>query len=119
MTQVAANIAAIRARIDKAAASCGRGPETVRLVAVGKQQPERKILEALEAGHRLFGENRVQEAKGRWPALRGKYPDIKLHLIGPLQTNKAKDAVALFDMIETIDRPAVADALAKEMEKQG
>jgi PLP dependent protein len=90
----------------------------VNLVAVSKLQPPGRIAEALDAGQRLFGENRVQEAKARWAGLRPHYPDLQLRLIGPLQTNKARDAVALFDGIETLDRPALADALAKEMTKQ-
>lgn len=88
------------------------------LVAVCKNQPAERILPLLAAGHRIFAENRVQEAAEKWPALREAYPDITLHLIGQLQTNKAKDAVRLFDVIESLDRPALADALAKEMQKQ-
>lgn len=89
------------------------------LVAVTKTQPEEKILEILATGQRVFGENRVQEAEGRWSGRRGAYPDLELHLIGPLQTNKAEDAVRLFDVIETLDRPKLADALAKAMAKVG
>ncbi len=85
------------------------------LVAVTKTQPEQAITEILATGQRVFGENRVQEAQGRWTGRRAVYPDLELHLIGPLQTNKAEDAVALFDMIETLDRPKLADALAKAM----
>ena len=118
MNIVAANIAAVREKIARACAENGRDPHRVNLVAVSKLQPPDRIAAALAAGQRLFGENRVQEAKARWTDLRAQYPDLKLHLIGPLQTNKARDAVALFDCIETVDRPALADALAKEMEKQ-
>jgi pyridoxal phosphate enzyme (YggS family) len=87
------------------------------LVAVTKTHPAEAIRPVLDAGHRVFGENRVQEAKGKWPALREAYPGIELHLIGPLQTNKVKEAVALFDVIETLDRPKLADALKAEMVK--
>lgn len=88
------------------------------LVAVSKQQPEGNVRAVLEAGHRVFGENRVQEATQRWPSLKREYPDIKLHLIGPLQTNKAADAVALFDVIETVDREKLARVLSEEMKRQ-
>ncbi len=89
-----------------------------QLIAVSKNQSSEKIEEALKTGHRLFGENRVQEAKSHWQELRKTYPDLKLHLIGPLQTNKARDAVALFDVIETIDRENLVDEIAKESKKQ-
>ena len=92
--------------------------DKVHLVAVSKQQPEEKITAALATGHRLYGENRVQEAKERWQERRADYPDLRLHLIGPLQSNKAADAVALFDVIESVDRPKIAAALAKEMTAQ-
>lgn len=88
------------------------------IVAVSKTQPEEAIRPLLEHGHRLFGENRVQEAQGKWPALKADYSDIQLHLIGPLQSNKAEDAVALFDMIQTVDREKIAKALKKAMVKQ-
>jgi len=118
MNTIAANIAAIREKITRACDEADRDPQGVNLVAVSKLQPPDRITAALAAGQRLFGENRVQEAKARWDDLRTHYPDVKLHLIGPLQSNKARDAVALFDCIETVDRPALADALVKEMEKQ-
>jgi len=118
MSQVSDNIAAIRAKIEKACAAHGRDAGTVRIVAVSKLQPEERVRAALAAGYRLFGENRVQEAKERWGPLKKEYPDIGLHLIGPLQTNKVRDAVALFDCIQTVDREKVADALAAEMKKQ-
>lgn len=119
MSEVADNIVAVTARIEKAARESGRRAEDVRLVAVSKTQPSERIEEALAAGQRVFGENRVQEAQARWAGRRGDYPDLELHLIGPLQTNKVKEAVALFDVIETLDRPKLAAALAAEMEKQG
>lgn len=114
MSDFSQNIAAIRERMKKA----GAGPG-VNLVAVSKLQPEDRVRAALESGHRLFGENRVQEAEARWAPLKKQYPDIRLHLIGHLQTNKVKDAVALFDCIETVDGAKLAAALAAEMEKQG
>ena len=114
---VAANFAAIQERIDAAARGADRDPVSVRLVAVSKKQPDERVSAALAAGHRLFGENRVQEAKARWAPLRPDHPDLVLHLVGPLQTNKVKDAVALFDAIESVDRPKLARALATEMER--
>jgi pyridoxal phosphate enzyme (YggS family) len=116
---VADNLAAVGARIRAAAEAAGRDPGAVALVAVGKKQPSERLVAALAGGHRLFGENRVQEAAGKFPALKADYPDLVLHLIGPLQTNKAAEAVALFDVIETLDRPKLARALAKEMAKSG
>lgn len=116
---VATALQTVRARIAEAARSVGRDPAAVTLVAVGKAQPEERIVAALEAGQRVFGENYVQEAKARWPALRARYPDVVLHLIGPLQSNKARDAIALFDVIETVDRPKLARVLAAEMARQG
>jgi pyridoxal phosphate enzyme (YggS family) len=106
-------LSAVRRRIEAAAA--GR---LVKLVAVSKTFGPDHILPVLEAGQRVFGENRVQEAKAKWPALRQRFPDIELHLIGPLQTNKAAEAVALFDCIESLDRPKLARILAQEMKKQ-
>lgn len=108
----------IMSQIAFAARESGRSPEDIRLLAVSKTHGEDKILPLLEAGQRLFGENRVQEAAGKWPALKKRYPDVRLHLIGPLQTNKVKEAVALFDAVETVDRPELAEKLAKEMAKQ-
>ncbi len=118
MGQVAENLEIINDRIAKAAREAGRSPDDVQLVAVSKVQPEVRIDEALAAGQRVFGENRVQEAQARWQGRRAVTPDLKLHLIGPLQTNKVKTAVALFDVIETVDREKLAQALAKEMAKQ-
>lgn len=117
--QIADNIGSVRGAIAKAAAAADRDPDTVTLIAVGKVQPLERVEAALRAGQRVFGENRVQEAKGKWPDFRARYPDVELHLIGPLQTNKVREAVELFDVIQTVDRPKLARELAKEMEKQG
>ncbi|MGI9371436.1 MAG: YggS family pyridoxal phosphate-dependent enzyme [Hyphomicrobiales bacterium] len=108
----------VRARIALSAQKVERDENDVTLIAVSKTFDGDHIRPILKAGQKVFGENRVQEAQSKWPALREDYPDILLHLIGPLQTNKVKDAVALFDVIETVDRPKLARALAKEMEKQ-
>ena len=116
---IAANLAAVRGRIEAAARAAGRAPDGVHLVAVSKTHPAASVRTALAAGHRLFGENRVQEAQAKYPALREEFPDLVLHLIGPLQTNKVRDAVALCDVIETVDRPRLAQALAREMERSG
>jgi hypothetical protein len=119
LSGIAANLAAVRARLVRAARSAGRDPATVGLVAISKTQPGDIVAAALDAGHRLFGENRVQEAQAKYPALKARYHDLRLHLVGPLQSNKAADAVALFDAIETVDRPRLAEALARAMERQG
>jgi pyridoxal phosphate enzyme (YggS family) len=103
----------------QAAQAAGRAPDGVTLIAVSKTFDGPEIVPVLEAGQRVFGENRVQEAKGKWPALRLRWPDIELHLIGPLQSNKAAEAVQLFDAIHTIDRPKIAEAVGKEMRRQG
>ena len=116
---VAARLAAVRRLIAAAEAAAGRPPGSVELVAVGKTHMAETVREAIDAGHRAFGENRVQEAMAKWPALRDAAPGAALHLIGPLQTNKARDAVALFDVIETVDRPKLAAALAREMDRAG
>ena len=105
----------VRAAIRGAVVAAGREPEAVELIAVSKTFAAADIRPVLETGHRVFGENRVQEAQGKWPALRAEFPDLKLHLIGPLQSNKAADAVALFDAIHTIDRPKIAKVIADEM----
>ena len=110
---------AVHARITQAARGVGRDPASVALIAVSKTFGEAEIVPVLEAGHRMFGENRVQEAKAKWPALRARYPGIELHLIGPLQSNKAREAVELFDCIHTVDRPKIARVLAEEMKRQG
>ena len=116
---LAANLASVRGRVDGAARAAGRASGAVALVAVSKTQPVGAVRAALAAGQRLFGENRVQEALDKFPALRGEFPDLRLHLIGPLQTNKVRDAVAHFDVIETVDRPRLAEALAREMARTG
>jgi PLP dependent protein len=116
---IAERLAFIRAEIRKAALGNGRDPASVTLVAVTKTFAAEAILPALAAGQRVFGENRVQEAKAKWPALRARFPDLELHLIGPLQSNKAREAIELFDAIHTIDRPKIAAALAEEMARQG
>jgi len=106
-------IAEIADRIKQAARAASRPADSVTLVAVSKVQPEDRIEGALAEGLRVFGENRVQEAQARWAARRATYPDLKLHLIGPLQSNKVEDAIALFDVIETVDRPKLVETLAK------
>jgi PLP dependent protein len=116
---VAARLATVRDAIATAAKEVRRAPASVELIAVSKTFEAGDIRPAIAAGQRVFGENRVQEAQGKWPVLRTEFPDIKLHLIGPLQSNKAADAVALFDCIHTIDRPKIAKAIADEMVKQG
>jgi pyridoxal phosphate enzyme (YggS family) len=116
---VAGRLAALRSEIDIAAEKAKRDPGSVRLVAVTKTVPALTIEQAIVAGQHRFGENRVQEAKSKWPALKAHSPDLELHLIGPLQSNKAGEAVALFDVIETVDRPKIARALAEEMARQG
>lgn len=116
--RVAANLADVRARISIAAGQAGRVTGDVSLVAVSKSHPKAVARAALTAGQRVFGENRVQEAQEKWPSLKADFPDAKIHLIGPLQTNKANDAVALFDVIQTLDRERLARVLAKEMKKQ-
>ena len=116
--RVAGNLAAVRARIAEAARSVGREPGEITLVAVGKAQSEDRLIAALEAGQRVFGENYVQEAMARWPALKERYPDVTLHMIGAIQTNKIRDVVGLFDVVETLDREKLARALAREMATQ-
>lgn len=116
---VAANLHAVQERIAAAARRWARDPDGVSLVAVSKTHPADQIRQALAAGQRLFGENRVQEAEDKWPALKSDFPDARLHLIGPLQTNKVKPALALFDVIETVDRDKLARFLAREMEATG
>ena len=119
MDQIGANLAAVRGRIEGAARAAGRPADAVSLVAVSKTHPADSVRAALQAGQRVFGENRVQEAIAKFPSLRRDFPDLTLHLIGPLQTNKVKDAVAHCDVIETVDRPRLAEALAREMERSG
>ncbi|MEA1014242.1 YggS family pyridoxal phosphate-dependent enzyme [Sphingosinicella sp. LY1275] len=115
----AARLAEVRDRIAKAAALAGRKEDAIELIAVSKTHPADAITPLLEAGHRSFGENRVQEAEAKWPALRALFPDVRLHLIGQLQSNKAEEAVALFDAIHSVDRPSLVAALGKAVEKSG
>jgi hypothetical protein len=115
---VTANLAAVRGRIAEAACAAGRPDGAVTLVAVSKTHPAEAVHAALQAGQRVFGENRVQEALAKFPGLRREFNDFALHLIGPLQTNKVRDAVAHCDVIETVDRPHLAEALAREFERQ-
>jgi PLP dependent protein len=116
---VLARLIDVRRRIAAAAEAAGRQPEDVTLVTITKTFAADAIEPVLEAGLRVFGENRVQEAASKWPSLKQRWPDIELHLVGPLQTNKTAEAVALFDCIETLDRPKLARALAKEFDRQG
>jgi pyridoxal phosphate enzyme (YggS family) len=113
------NLSAIIARIEAARKAAIKPASATTLVAVTKTHDRGAIEPALIAGQRVFGENRVQEAQGKWPALRAEYDDIELHLIGPLQTNKAREAVLLFDAIQTLDRPRLADVLRAEMDRVG
>jgi PLP dependent protein len=115
----AGRLGEVETRIAIAARGAKRDASDVKLIAVSKTFEAPGILPVLTAGHRLFGENRVQEAKGKWPALKTQFPDVKLHLIGPLQSNKTKEAVELFDAIHSIDRPKIAHAIAEEMQRQG
>ncbi len=112
-------IDAVRRAIDAACRHAGRPPQSVILLAVSKTYGAAAIEPVIAAGQRVFGENRVQEAEAKWPALRGRYPDLSLHLIGALQSNKAKEALALFDAIHSVDRPSLCAALAKEIQKTG
>jgi PLP dependent protein len=112
-------LSAVRQNIAQAIEDAGRAAGEVTLVCVTKTFDAPDIVPVLEAGERVFGENRVQEAQKKWPELRAAYPDVQLHLIGPLQSNKVSEAVALFDVIETVDRPKIAQALADEMRKTG
>lgn len=111
-------LASIKQTIDKSARLAGRDPADVTLVAVSKAQPEERVIAALDAGHRVFGENYVQPAQARWPDLKVRYPGVQLHMIGPIQSRKTKDVVMLFDVIETVDREKLARALAKDMAAQ-
>jgi len=116
---IAENLALVKHHMAAAAAAAGRPPEDVRLVAVSKAHPAGTARAALAAGHRLFGENRVQEGEAKWPDLKDAFPDARLHLIGPLQRNKARAALQLFDVIETVDRPRLAAHLARLMDETG
>ncbi len=112
-------LADITDRIRKEETRLGRTPGSTRLVAVSKVQPLDRVVAVLKQGHRLFGENKVQEAAGKWPALRERFPGVELHLIGPLQTNKARQAMMLFDAIETLDRPKLARTIARLKDELG
>jgi len=118
-TSASERLDAVRTRIARAAAKAGRQGDDVTLIAVSKTHGLDAIRPLIEAGQRVFGENRVQEAAGKWPALRGALPDIRLHLVGRLQSNKAEEAVALFDAIHSVDRPSLVDALARATDKAG
>lgn len=115
----AARLAAVRAEIARMEQVAGRTPGSVTLIAISKTHEAEAIAPLIAAGQRVFGENRVQEAQAKWPALRAAHPDIVLHLVGQLQSNKAEDAVALFDAIHSVDRPSLIVALAKAMDKTG
>src|SRR5262245_1886160 len=119
MSEGADHLADVMRRIAQAARAAGRDPGQVTLVAVSKTHGADKVRELLVAGQRVFGENRVQEAEEKFPSLKAEYPDLELHLIGPLQTNKAREAVALFDVIQSVDRERLAAILAKEMVRAG
>lgn len=114
---IARRLAAVRDAIAQAAHAAGRDPATVELVAVGKTYGAETMIEAIDCGQRIFGENRVQEAAGKWPDLKARWPDIRLHLIGPLQTNKVKDVIGLVDTLQTLDRESLALALVKARDK--
>ena len=118
MSLVSQNLTNIRQTIVDVAKNCERVVDSVELIAVSKTFSVDEIRPALEAGQRVFGENRVQESQQKWPTLRDEYPDVELHLIGPLQSNKTKEAVALFDVIHTVDREKIAKTLSKEIEQQ-
>ncbi|MBY6202967.1 YggS family pyridoxal phosphate-dependent enzyme [Maritalea mobilis] len=109
----------IQSRLDTAVADAGRAPGSVTLIAVSKVQPPERVEAVLGEGHRIFGENRVQEAQGRWPQFQARYDGIELHLIGPLQTNKARQAVEMFDAIHTLDRPKLANTFARLAQERG
>lgn len=119
MDDIAHNLATVKARIAAAAESAGREAGAATLVAVSKVHPAERVRLALEAGHRTFGENRLQEAEAKWPGLKAEFAEARLHLVGPLQRNKVRGAVALFDVIETVDRPKLARALTAEMVRTG
>ena len=112
-------LAEIRTGIETVAAASGRSAKNVRLIAVSKVQPDARVESVLESGHRVFGENRVQEAQGKWPGFRERFGPVELHLIGPLQTNKARAAMELFDVIHTVDRPKLARTIARLAEEMG
>ncbi len=119
MSAAAQRLAEVREKIARAAALAGREAEAVTLVAIAKTHPSEQIVPLLEAGQRVFGENRVQEAQAKWPALRDRFDGTELHLVGQLQSNKADEAVALFDAIHSVDRPSLVTALAKAIAASG
>ena len=119
LCEIPRRIARIKEQIGSIAVNAGRDPEAINLMAVSKYHPSLAVREALSCGHRLFGENRVQEAAQKYPELKATHPELTIHLIGPLQTNKVREAVNLFDVIETLDRPKLAQALAKERDRVG
>jgi PLP dependent protein len=119
LATAAERLAAVRREIAAACAEARRDPASVTLVAISKTFDAEAVEPVIAAGQRVFGENRVQEAKTKWPDLQARHPGIELHLVGPLQSNKAKEAVALFDAIHAVDRPSLAEALAKEIARQG
>jgi len=119
MESAATPLENVKARIARAAKLAGREPDAVTLIAIAKTHPAERIVPLIEAGQRVFGENRVQEAQEKWPALKERYPDIELHLVGRLQSNKAEEAVRLFDAIHSLDRSSLVSALAKAMDKVG
>ena len=118
-TDIAGNLVRVRERIALASADAGRSLDAATLVAVTKFHTADRVREVLKAGHRVFGENRIQDAEVKYPDLKQEYPDLRLHAIGPLQRNKVRRAVALFDVIETVDRPRIARAIASEMDEAG
>lgn len=119
MSEIVQRLQATQSAVARAAEDMGRDPREVTLIAVSKTMPEEAILPALEAGQRVFGENYVQEAKAKWPQLRERFPEAQVHMIGPLQSNKAREAVALFDAIHSLDRDSLAKELAREIARQG
>ncbi|CUH51058.1 YggS family pyridoxal phosphate-dependent enzyme [Shimia marina] len=113
------SLSEIQSHIAKAEVAAGRPAGATQLIAVSKRQPDDRVLEVLEQGQQLFGENQVQEAAGKWPAFRARYPEAKVHLLGPLQTNKARQAMGLFDAIHSLDRPKLANTLARLAQEEG
>lgn len=113
------SLSEIQSRIEEAVQASGRAEKDVTLIAVSKMQPNARVIDVLEQGHRVFGENRVQEAAGKWPEFREQYQDIELHVIGPLQTNKARAAMELADVVHTVDRPKLAKAIARIAQEIG
>lgn len=118
-TTIADNLALVQQQIDRYAERASRDPSDVTLIAVAKTKPVEAVVEALQAGQKVFGENRVQESQGKYPDLRADWPEMQLHLIGPLQSNKTRDAVALFDVIHTVDREKLVRAIAREAQALG